>query len=421
MRGFLCAAVNVPGSGTIPVMRQQILIAGGGIGGLAAGLALAREGHTVRLYERAPAFTEVGAGIQLGPNVIRVLSTWQLDGALDAVVARPTHLDVRNALNGRCVGSLRFDAVFSRRYGAHYTSVHRADLHSVLLQALQSREGVWLHTGRTVERHDDTGEAVRLRLDDGLEVEGDVLVGADGLWSGVRAQCLGDGAPRVPGHLAYRAMVRQADLPAALRSHCVTAWLGPRLHVVQYPVRRGEWMNVVAIVQGQLPPGQSARLEDWDHSANGADLQAHLSDACTGLRDLVAAIGAWRLWVLCDRPPMTGPKAMACGRVALLGDAAHPMRPYLAQGAGMAIEDAAELAQRLAQADGLLDVPTLLQRYALNRWARAARVQAQAIRNGEIYHLQGPMAWARDASLRVLGARLMDQPWLYAGGPVPVA
>lgn len=403
--------------------QRQVLIAGGGIGGLAAGLALARDGHAVRLYERAPEFAEVGAGIQLGPNVMRVLSSWQMDAALQDLVARPTHLDARNALNGRCAGTLRFDAAFGQRYGAPYVTIHRADLQAALLRALQAHtesRDVWLHTGRAVAHHEDLGEAVRLRLGDGAEVEGDLLVGADGLWSRVRAQCLGDGPPRLPGHLAYRAMVRQADLPVALRSTCVTAWLGPRLHVVQYPVRGGDWLNVVAIVQGQLPPGQNARLEDWDHSANAADLQGHLAGTCARLRDLIAAIAHWRLWVLCDRPPVAGPQDMARGRVALLGDAAHPMRPYLAQGAGMAIEDAAELTRCLAQADRADEVPTVLQRYALQRWARAARVQGQAVRNGGIYHLQGPMAWARDAALALMGERLMDQPWLYGGGPVGV-
>jgi salicylate hydroxylase len=242
-------------------------------------------------------------------------------------------------------------------------------------------------------------------------VEGDVLVGADGLWSRVRSQLLDDGAPRVAGHLAYRAMVPQAGLPAALRSRQVTAWLGPRLHVVQYPVRGGEWLNVVAIVHGHVHGG----LEDWDHGANAADLQAHLARACGALRALIDAVPDWRLWVLCDRLPVSGADQMARGRIALLGDAAHPMRPYLAQGAGMAIEDAVELARQLAQADGVLDVPTLLQRYALNRWQRNAHVQARSIRNGEIFHMEGPMAWARDASLRLLGERLLDVPWLYRG------
>ena len=392
-------------------MTQQVLIAGGGIGGLAAALACSQAGCHVRLYERAPAFSEVGAGIQMGPNVVRVLQAWGLDDALRQVAAFPERLQVRHAPSGRELGVLRLGQTAVQRYGAPYATIHRADLHQLLLAALQRRESVWLNTGKAVRRFSESADAVNLRLDDGPEVEGDVLIGADGLWSGVRTQLLADGPPRVAGHLAYRAMVPQASLPAALRSQQVTAWLGPRLHVVQYPVRGGDWLNVVAIVHGHVHGG----LEDWDHSANAADLQRHLAPTCSALRALVEAVPDWRLWVLCDRPPLSGADQMARGRVALLGDAAHPMRPYLAQGAGMAIEDAAELARQIAQVDGVLDIPTLLQRYALNRWQRCARVQARSIRNGEIFHMDGAMAWSRDAALRLLGERLLDVPWLYQG------
>lgn len=392
-------------------MHTDVLIAGGGIGGLAAGLACSRAGCHVRLYERAEAYTEVGAGIQLGPNVMRVLQGWELDSALRQVAAFPERLQVRHALSGAELGVLPLGRTMVQRHGAPYATIHRADLQQLLLQALQQREAVWLHTGKTVHRYVETSGAVGLSLSDGLDVEGDALIAADGLWSRLRQQLLNDGPPRVAGHLAYRALVRQADLPAAVRSQQVTAWLGPKLHVVAYPVRGGEWLNVVAIVHGHVQGG----LEDWDHGANAADLQAALARTCTELRDLIGAVPSWRLWVLCDRPPLRSAEQMARGHVALLGDAAHPMRPYLAQGAGMAIEDAAELGRQVALVDGVLDVPTLLRRYALNRWQRNARVQARSIRNGQIFHLEGPMAWARDTSLRLLGERLLDVPWLYQG------
>ena len=390
-------------------MHTDVLIAGGGIGGLAAGLACSRAGCHVRLYERTDTFKEVGAGIQMGPNVTRVLQGWDLDAALRQVAAYPDRLQARHALSGAELGVLRLGQSMAQRYGAPYATIHRADLQQVLLQALQQRDAVWLHTGKTVNRYVETNGAIGLSLSDGLDVEGDALIAADGLWSRIREQLLNDGPPRVAGHLAYRAMLPQASLPAALRSQQVTAWLGPKLHVVQYPVRGGEWLNVVAIVQGHVP----GSLEDWDHGANAGDLQVALAHACPALRELIAAVPAWRLWVLCDRPPLRSAEQMARGHVALLGDAAHPMRPYLAQGAGMAIEDAAELGRQVALVDGVLDVPILLRRYALNRWQRNARVQARSIRNGEIFHLEGPMAWARDMSLRLLGERLLDVPWLY--------
>lgn len=391
-------------------MMRQLLIAGGGIGGLAAALAATRAGWQVRLYERAAILGEVGAGIQMGPNVMRVLGEWGLASTLDTVVAHPQRLQVRHAISGRELGVLSMGAAMVERYGAPYATVHRADLHQLLLGAVQGSSGAKLYAGRTVREFEQRSESVSLRLEDGLEVEGEALVGADGLWSVVRTQLLQDGSPRVPGHLAYRAMVPQVQLPQALRSQQITAWLGPRLHVVQYPVRRGEWLNVVAIVHGHV----QGSLEDWDHGANAADLHTAMGHVCGELRALIEAVPAWRLWVLCDRPPVSGADQMARGRVALLGDAAHPMRPYLAQGAGMAIEDAAALGRELARArDGIVSIPTLLQRYALTRWERNARVQARSVRNGSIFHLAGPLAWGRDAAMRVLGERLLDQPWLY--------
>ncbi len=189
--------------------------------------------------------------------------------------------------------------------------------------------------------------------------------------------------------------------------------MGPRFHAVQYPVRGGDMQNLVIIVEGAAPDD----LEHWDHAGNGADLQRCLAGAhrqLLGLVEAVSATGAaWRLWPLADRAPMAGPQEMAQGLVALLGDAAHPMRPYLAQGAGMAIEDAAELQRALTMHD--LEMPLRLRRYALNRWQRNARVQARAIRNGEIFHARGLVALGRDTALRAMGAKLMDVPWLYRG------
>ena len=418
-------------------MTRQALIAGGGIGGLAAALAASRAGWDVRLYERASAFSEVGAGVQLGPNVVRLLHGWGLQGALGRVAAFPDRLVVRDAVSGHELGALPLGSRALEKYGAPYLTLHRADLHALLLQAVQARDHVWLNLNNPVVGYADNGREVTLRtqpaavatpgLDPAqaeplLEIEGDALIGADGLWSRVRQQMLNDAPPRVTGHLAYRAMLPQTSLPARLRSQQVTVWLGPKLHVVHYPVRGGEWLNVVAIVQGQV----AGDLQSWDHHANAADLQQAMGQTAKLLRDLIQAVTdggnragpSWRLWPLNDRPPMSGAHQHSKGRVALLGDAAHPMRPYLAQGAGMAIEDAAELGSVLALAlDPAFDVPTVLQRYALNRWERNARVQARSQRNGQIFHAQGPLRWARDASMKLLGEKLLDLPWLYGAVP----
>ena len=389
-------------------MTKQALVVGGGIGGLAAALSISRAGWDVRLFERAPVFSEFGAGLQLGPNVVKVLRAWGLADALEGIAAHPERLQVRSAISGRLLAEMPLDSMPSR-YGAPYLTAHRADLHTLLLQAVQKTE-THLHLRKSLEAFQQTPQVVTVQTGDGLQVEGDVLVGADGLWSSMRTQLLGDGPPRSTGHLAYRALASQAGLPEKLRTQNITAWLGPKMHVVQYPVRRGEWLNVVAIVHGEV----TADAGNWDHVANAAELSARLAGACRPLRHMIEAMQGWRLWALHDRPPMQGAHQHALGRVALLGDAAHPMRPYLAQGAGMAIEDAAELGHvlKLAQ-DAIFDVPTLLQRYALNRWQRNAQVQARALRNGDIFHASGPMRWGRDMAMKLLGEKLLDLPWLY--------
>lgn len=390
---------------------QQILIAGGGIGGLAAALACSRAGWAVQLVERTPAFGEVGAGIQMGPNVVRVLHGWGLEQPLKQVAAFPDVLRVRSAANAEALGSLRLGERTRALYGAPYATIHRADLHRLLLTAVVQQGSTGLHVGQRLASYVDSGSAVQAQTDAGLSLQGQALIGADGLWSSVRQQLLHDVPPRVTGHLAYRAMVRQVDLPAALRSQEVTVWLGAQLHVVQYPVRGGEWLNVVAIVEGAVSDGSD--VQDWDHATHTRDLQAALGNTCRTLQDLVAAIQTWRLWALCDRPPMAGAHEQAQGRVALLGDAAHPMRPYMAQGAGMALEDAACLQRVLAESG--LPMAQRLQHYAHQRWQRNARVQARSIRNGNIFHATGLVRWGRDVSMRLLGERLLDVPWLYRG------
>jgi salicylate hydroxylase len=241
-------------------------------------------------------------------------------------------------------------------------------------------------------------------------VEADWLAGADGLWSSVRHLVWGDGTPVATGHLAYRGIVAQSELSGTLRSQHIAVWLGPRLHVVAYPVRAGDLLNVVAIVQGQVRD----RWQDWDHAAAAADLQAALGQMCPPLRELVHAIPAWRMWPLHERAPLAGPQEMVRGRVALLGDAAHPMRPYFAQGAGMAIEDADELGRCMSLArESASQVPAALQQYAAKRWERNARVQRRSQRNGRIFHATGPVRLGRDIALKLLGERLLDANWLY--------
>nr|WP_205964636.1 FAD-dependent monooxygenase [Ramlibacter agri] len=390
-----------------------MLIAGGGIGGLAAALAARRAGWEARLFEQAAAFSEVGAGIQLGPNVTRILRAWGLlDGPLAQQVWQPPRLRVRDAVGGGELAAMEL-ADFEARYGAPYLTVHRADLHAALLERAQ-QSGVRLHAGRKVLGASSAEGCVRLRAEGGPEVEGDALAAADGLWSPIRAVVCGDAPPERTGHLAYRGLAHRAGLPAELRGPEVSVWLAPRMHLVAYPVRGGDWLNVVCVVEGEVVGDP----RDWNHAAVAAELHAATGAISSAARALLQAVPQWRLWALHDRAPVAGDEALARGRIALLGDAAHPMRPYLAQGAGMAIEDACELEKLLGVADErVLDVPTLLRRYALNRWERVARVQQASRRNGAIFHAAGPLRWGRNLALRARGAALMDQPWLYGGGP----
>jgi salicylate hydroxylase len=396
-------------------MVKKLLIAGGGIGGMASALACAQAGWAVHVYERAAALHEVGAGIQIGPNVTRLLHHWNLHTALKAVAAFPQRLQVRDALTAQGLGTLALGATMQQRYGAPYATLHRADLLALLHTAVQQTNAT-VQLNHSLQHFTQTAHGITVGSHSGEEVPGDALVGADGVWSPVRQWLLHDGPPRTTGHLAYRTLVRQDSLPQALRSQQVTVWLGPHLHVVQYPVRSGDWLNLVAIVHGQLPDPQ-ANLEHWNHSAHAADLHTSLAGVCTPLQDLFRAIDHWRLWVLCDRPPMAGAHQQAQGRVALLGDAAHPMRPYLAQGAGMAIEDAAALGHALSNArQPNADVPAALAHYAQQRWQRNARVQARAIRNGHLFHASGLLRWGRNQAMQLGGERLLDLPWLYGYG-----
>lgn len=397
-------------------MTRQLLVVGGGIGGLAAALSSARAGWEVRLYEQAPAFSEVGAGLQLGPNATRILQGWGLGHALAQVAAFPERIVARRSDTGRELGRLPLGPRCNQRYGAPYATLHRSDLHALLLRAARAAGGVHLHLNSPVDGLTEVPEGVQLSWADGRVVEGDALVAADGVWSSVREQLLGDGPAPPTGHLVYRTLIAQADLPASIQAQEVTAWLGPRLHVVSYPVRGGELLNLAVIVQGEPPE----EFRVWDAEGLAGDVQQALAGSCNALQDLARAAPSWGRWTLCDRAPLSGPQQMARGRVALLGDAAHPMRPFLAQGAGMAIEDAAELGRCLGPVQDLaLGLPAALGRYALQRWARVARVQARSRRNGTVFHATGLQRLGRDLGLKLLGRRLMDLPWLYGHKTAP--
>ncbi len=395
-------------------VEKSLLIAGGGIGGLAAALACAAQGAKPLVIERAKVFSELGAGIQMGPNVTRTLFAWGLEKEIEALAFAPKKLELRDSQSGQTLGALRLADRAMQAYGAPYLTIHRADLHQLLLQKVSSSGAAELQLHREIEviKEDDQGITVNGRsLPEGFFETHmtEAVVGADGLWSDMRQYVVAPTLPRATGLLAYRALLPMEKLSEKLRTQNVTVWVGPCVHVVLYPVKGGGFLNLVVVVKGQSPES----LEKWDHAANKRDLDLAMGPVHAELKEVLNAVPAWRLWPLCDRPPLQGPEEMAKGRIALLGDAAHPMRPFLAQGAGMAIEDAAVLATCWARSD--LPVSQRWKLYAKVRWARNAKVQQASVRNGHIFHLQGPLRWGRNLVMRALGEPLIDVPWLYAG------
>lgn len=390
-------------------MQKKIVIVGGGIGGLSTALACGYRDLPVQLIERNKVFSEVGAGIQISPNIVRLLEGWGLKEGLDALACFPSQLEIRSALNADLLGRLPLGERAVKRYGARYATIARSDLHGLLLKAVNAQGSTQLIVGNAVEFVSQDASAVTVTTADGQNRRANVLIGADGLWSQVRDFVRLDAQPQFSGYVAYRAMVVQADLPETLRSQVITAWLGPDFHAVQYPVHHGELLNVVIIVKAKAP----AELDQWNQTAEVQELQAHLANAAAPLQELVSAISKWNLWPLCGLPKVRSAQELAFGRIALLGDAAHPMLPFLAQGAGMAIEDAFAMADVLQQSSH--DDADALERFARRRWKRNARVQARAVRNGEIFHATGLRRWGRDTAMKLFGARMIDVPWLYRG------
>ncbi len=394
---------------------DDLLLVGGGIGGLAAALALGQQGTATQLLEQSEVFMEVGAGIGLGPNALRRLHSWGLQAALQKRGFIPSQLQVRDAADGRQLGQLAMADNFERRYGAPYMTIHRADLHQVLLDAVQAQGLAQLHLSHQVLQLQDHAQGVQLMVRQPGQAlsswQAAAVVGTDGIGSLVRQAVWGAQGCRATQHWAYRCLIPSHGMPAVGSADDMGLWLGPGLHVVHYPVRGGEWLNLVVLLESHDPVEEPG----WDHHRSpeqtSADLARALRGTCSGLQDLVGMGTQWRAWALLDRDPLQSPNEMARGRVALLGDAAHPMLPYLAQGAGMAIEDAHSLAAHWPQAHRTQ--AQRLQAYAQDRWPRVARVQSRARRNAQLFHATGAMAWARDLGMKLGGAMVMDMPWLY--------
>jgi salicylate hydroxylase len=382
------------------------LIAGGGIGGLACAYALARKGFPVRVLEQAGEFKEVGAGIQLGPNIFRAIEKLGLKDAMLADAWRPGAQEMRCALTGKSITRIPLGDAFFEKFREPYAVTHRHDLHGVYLKACESANLITLETRRRIVDFDDDGDGVTARLEGGEEIRGRALIGCDGVWSRVREKIVGDGLPRVSGHIAFRAVLPRAAVPADLWQPDVVLWAGPRTHLVHYPLRRGELYNLVAVFHSDR------HIEGWNTEADPADLWAHFNAQRPEVLRLLERIETWRMWALVDREPI---KEWSKGRVTLLGDAAHPMLQYLAQGAAMATEDAVWLAEKAAATPD--DLARAFRAYQEARYLRTGRTQLMARVYGEFYHARGVVAELRD---QMLGARTPADAydgidWLYGG------
>lgn len=399
-----------PGAGSAGAgTGTSVVIVGGGIGGLAAGFALRRLGCAVTLLEQAPQFGEVGAGLQIAPNAGRILSRWGLlDEALQAGV-RPASLIFRDALTGEELTRQALDGEFLDRYRAPYFVVHRSDLHRILLTACR-QVGVDLRTDHHVDAVESKVASARVICTNGSVLESDIVIAADGLASGLRQTLVGD-APIPSGYVAYRGTYLVDKVPAAAENQDVVVHIGPGCHFVKYPLRQGEMLNQVAVFRS---PSFLAGEQNW---GGPEELDAAFAHCSEEVRSSLQYMWRDRWWQMADRDPT---EKWIQGRMVLLGDAAHPPLQYLAQGACMAIEDAASLADKVAAAltaVGSQGWDEALEGYRLERVPRTARIQTSARVWGEIWHLDGVGRVVRNELFQrrdPADFRYLD--WLYGDG-----
>jgi salicylate hydroxylase len=371
----------------------KIVVVGGGLGGLTAANALAQAGFEVEVREQADRLGEVGAGVQVSPNALKVLRALGLEAGLKSVAFEPEAFVGRNWKSGRVLYRTPLKSQYTKIYGAGYYHVHRADLHDVLRRGLPPAA---LHLGSRCLGVTQRGSVAVAEFADGKSVEADVVIGADGIHSAVRASLFGPAQARFTGNMCWRGMVPIEALPPGLVEPMATNWLGPNGHVVHYFVRGGAFVNFVAVYETD-----AWAEESWSIKADRSELLSTYADWNERLLKVFAAAEHCFKWALYDRDPLP---RWSSGRITLLGDAAHPMLPFLAQGAAMAIEDGFTIAKTLARRSD--DPETALADYESLRLARTARVQLGARERAKTMHLRSPVArFRRDVGFFIQGLR----------------
>jgi 2-polyprenyl-6-methoxyphenol hydroxylase-like FAD-dependent oxidoreductase len=367
MNAFVHASSSTP----------SVLVCGGGIGGLAAALALAQQGIRVKVLEQAQELGEIGAGVQLGPNAFSAFDALGIGERARARAVYTERLMLLDAIDGSEIANVPVGDAFRARFGNPYAVIHRADIHLSLLEGVQRNSMIELETSTRVVRVEQTGNRVVAIDQRGLSFEADALIGCDGGKSAVRQQYVGDDA-RVSGHVVYRAVVDEAEFPADLKMNAPVVWCGPDGHLVQYPLRGGAQYNVVVTFH-------SRQAETWSVTdGSQEEVLSYFTDVLPRARRLLSLPKSWKRWATADRDPIA---QWTFGRATLLGDAAHPMLQYLAQGACMALEDSVTLGEAVRASGG--DLTVAFERYQRSRVARTARVVLMAREMGRIYHAKG--------------------------------
>lgn len=387
---------------------EPVLIAGGGIAGLATALALAQRGISSHILEQRDQFSEAGAGIQIGPNGVRVLEALGVAPSLRAHVSLPREIVVHQGATRRMLVRMPLGNWIAERHGAPYWVVHRRDLQAALVAHARQTRNITLETGFAVAGVEDLGDHVAVRAESGATVRGTVLIGADGIRSRVRTALAPAAQLRFSGKAASRTLISPEAGAALGDPSSMGVWLAPGAHVVHYPIAGGAQFAVVAIVPDDRMTDDWAAMNEW------TALEPHLAAFAPALRSVLASAPEWRRWALFETEPIAH---LAKGRIALAGDAAHPVLPYLAQGGVLALEDAVVLADALAARPD--DPAQALQAYEATRRARVHAIVATSHQNGRIFHLSGPAAVARNLAMAAVPAtRLMARyDWVYGWRP----